>query len=885
MAWFTRLINVFRTGALNAEIDEELRSHLEEAAAQGRDAEEARRAFGPLLQTREASRDARIFLPLDSLRGDAIFGMRQLARRKVAAAASVLSLGLAVGSCLAAFRLVDALLLRPLPVKDAYNLYVLRHGVTDEQGHAQTQDDFSYPCFRQLRAALGEQAELMAISDRQRMGFSFGGETVERGYRQYVSASMFRDFGLQPALGRLFDESDDAQPGGASYAVLSYDFWTRRFGQDRNIVGKTLRSGAAYQIIGVAPAGFTGTDTGAYTDVFFPSTANTQAVNKDDWTSVRIWVRPKSGVPAEQVRATLGAALRNYRREQSMRSSFGESKEEVARYVNAPVSLASASAGVSGMQDLYRSPLTILSMLVFLVLLIACANVANLSLAQAEARGREIALRVSLGAGRLRLMQLVLIENVIIALAASLLGALFAWQAAPLIVGMIRTADNPARLALPMDGRTLAFGFGLTLFTTLLFGLAPALRASSVLPAAVLKGGNSRRVKGRLTRSSVAIQVAFCFFVYYCATLFVTTFERMAEQPRGFSTDRLLALETVSKAKAPVERWDAVAEHLRSLPEVESVSLCWWPLMSGNTWQPFIWVQGRRSEEGDTPYFLKVSPGWIETMRIGLLTGRDFAPDDSAPRIAIVNQTFAKRFFAGRDPVGQSFEMMVDQNRRAAVRIVGQVRDARYRDLREPIRPVAYVPFHSIDTAGHSAPWDWASLIIRTKTANPLAMATPLQTEVKKADPQFLVVNVRTQEEIVESHLVRERLLAALALFFVIVAVTLAAIGLFGVLHYGVTRRWREFAIRLAVGAAVRHIVWQVTHEEFWMILSGMAAGVATGVVARRLIESILYRIPETDPMVIAVPLLLTVLVSFAGALPPVVRALRIDPAKILREE
>src|ERR1017187_2122425 len=330
------------------------------------------------------------------------------------------------------------------------------------------------------------------------------------------------------------------------------------------------------------------------------------------------------------------------------------SKKFIEAFLDQRLVLEPAAAGASNLQNEYRRSVVALGVLVALVLLIACANVANLMTAQAASRAREMALRVSIGAGRWRLVQLVLVESAILALLAGAIGGLFAWWSAPFVVGMINPPDNPVRLFLPADWRVLGFGLALTLGVMLLFGLTPALRASAVKPASALKGGEDPHTRRRIMHALIAAQVAFCFLVLFVAGLFAATFERLSNRPTGFVADRLLTLDTVAqRAEAPVF-WDQVAEHLRGVPGVEAVALAGWPLLAGGSWNGFVSVNG--APPGPIlAYFLSVSPGWTDAMKITLLGGRDFRPSEASPGAAIVNETFAKQFFKGENPIGQSF--------------------------------------------------------------------------------------------------------------------------------------------------------------------------------------------------------------------------------------
>jgi len=883
MSLWSRIVNVFRGDRLSREIDEELQSHIEEAIEQGRDPAEARKAFGAALRLREESRDQMLIPWLDSLRADAIFGWRQLKKNKVTSAAAILSLALGIGACTSAFRLIDALLLRPLTVAHPEQLYALAKQAIGPEGKPLTFDVWAYPAFQLMRAAVKEQAELIAISYSDRTDLTYGSDQdMEKAHRQFVSGWMFGSFGLRPALGRLFTESDDLKPGAHPYAVLSYDYWTSRFGRDPKVIGRTFRMDKSpYQIVGVGPAGFTGTEPGTVTDIFIPTMMHPGVLSSDQtWT--RTLARVKPGVPLELLRANLDAISLAFETERA-KGFANWPKQELDNWLKQKVLLEPASAGVSDLQNDYRRPLLALAVLVALVLLIACVNVANLMTAQAASRAREMALRVSIGAGRRRLVQLVLVESAWIATFAAALGGVFAWWSAPLVVRMINPPDNPVHLALPADWRVLGFGLALTVTVTLLFGLAPALRASGTKPVSALKGGEGPHSRRRLMHALVAVQAAFCFLVLFVAALFAATFERLSHQPTGFSAERLLILETVAERPQSAELWEQVAEHLRSVPGVEKVAIANSTLLGGYNWNYFISINGA-PPNGVLAYFLSASPGWIETMRIPLLDGRDFRPSDTYPGAALVNQTFAKVYFNGENPVGRSFEM-VFPGERVRFEILGLVGDANYRIPREPILPQAYFPFRAVDAKGTLIAQDWGMFIVRTASANPLVMASTLRREVTRARPEFRVSNIRTQKEINESHTVRERLLARLALFFAAVALLLAAVGLYSVLNYSVLQRQREIGIRMALGAPPADIARHVTTGVFAMVLGGALAGLALGMVAVRYIESLFYQVKPTDPAMLALPSVAILAAALLAALPPIIRAVTIDPATVLRAE
>ncbi len=889
MSLWSRIANVVRGDRLSREIDEELASHLDEAVAQGRDPAEARRAFGAsALLRREESRDIRVLGWLDALRADAIFGWRQLRKRPVTSAAAILSLALAIGACTSAFRLIDALLLRPLPVASPERLYALTRLGYWPAGKPSISDGWEYPAFQQMRAAAANDAELLAISYVEQMDLTYGSnpnQEIEKAYRQYVSGATFNAFGLRPALGRLLTEQDDQTPGAHPYAVLSYDYWTRRFGRDPRVIGQTFRSDdTLFEIVGVIEPPFTGTEPGTMTDIFVPTMMN-PAVTRANSTWVRVWakLRPSVGggagaVAREALRARFDVARHAFLAERA-KSLNDLSKEQIDRFLNQTVRLQPAAAGVSDLQRSNRDSLAALAVLVGLVLLIACANVANLLTAQAAARAREMALRVSIGAGHGRLVQLVLVESAWLAVLAAALGGLFAWWAAPFIVSLINPPENPARLALPLDWRVLVFTGALVLGVTMLFGLAPAVRASAVKPVSSLKGGEDPRARQRLMHGLIAAQVAFCVLVLFVAGLFVATFDRLANQALGFSAERLLILETSAKPVRAPAFWDQAVERLRAVPGVERVALSDRALLDGYSSNSFIAVNGVQPNE-TLAFFRKVSPGWLDTMKIGLIDGRDFragdtasSPDGASPGEAIVNEAFAKAYFHGENPIGRSFERTYQH---VPFRIVGLVRDARYNSLRDAVQPIAYVRF---------APTTAGTFIVRTTSTDPLPIAPILRQEISRADPAFRVSNVRTQLALNQVYTVRERLMAMLATFFAIVALVLAGVGLYGVLDYSVLQRRREFGIRLAIGAHATDIARRLTREVFSMVLTGAAIGLVLGFAAARYLETLFFDVRATDPAMVALPSAIILAVALLAALVPVLRALRIDPVSMLRAD
>jgi len=885
MSLWSRISNAVRGERLNREIDEELQSHIEEAIASGRDPKEVRRAFGCALHAREASHSIRVVGWLESLLADISFGWRQLCRNQVTSVAAVLSLALGIGSCVAAFRLIDALLWRPLPISNSSNLYVLSRKMTGFEGKPVEDNYWATPDFNLMRDAVKDQASLIAISDADRTDITCcTDDDMEKAHVVYVSGNMFPLFGLEPALGRLLAPADDHTPGAAPYAVLSWDYWNHRFGRDPHVLGRPLHIGdQSFEIVGVGPRDFTGTEKGTVTDIFLPLSMNRLATQESwDWHRTFLMLQPgvNPATALEPLRQHLSAVSHAF--EADCSTCFrGMTQASIDRYLDKTLVFYRAGAGISDLQKDYRRSLGILGLLAALVLLIASVNVSNMMTAQAAARAQEMALRISIGAGRRRLVQLILCQSALLALLAFVLGAFFAAGAAPFVLSLINPPDNPARLALAADWRVVLFGFGLILLVVLLLGLLPALRASAVRPVAALKGGEDPHSPRRLMRGAIAIQVAFCCLVLFLSSLFVASFQRLQNRPLGFSTDRLLLLETVAgKGQLPVV-WNQTAEALRAAPGVNSVAIARWPLLGRIRINSDISING--APPSPTPaWFLSVSPGWLSTMKIPLVSGRDFRPEDTSPGAAIVNETFVKTFFPGQDPIGHTFERGANQPINT---IVAVTPDVPYSDLREPSRAVFYVPFAEIDDKSAPTVVDFATFTIHTEAQNPLALADSLRQLIAQRHNGLRVSNITTQLDLVRDQTIRERLIAMLAAFFAAVALLLAGVGLYAVLNYSVLQRRREIGIRVAIGSTRAGIVRIVTLDVFLMILLGGCAGVALGFGAARYVESLFYQVKATDADMIASPTCAILLTTFVATLPAVFRALRTDPTEILRSQ
>lgn len=888
LARITGFISVRRhEHRMRLEFEAHLEASTEDYIQAGLTPAEARRQarldFGPVESVKESFRDQSGLPALSAIGSDIVFGWRQLKKHPLASAAAILSLALAAGATTTAFRLVDALFLRNLPVTEPGRLFYLETTFADRDGRPNTLDEFDYPTFLRQRETLKDRAEVMLVGMNARQDLAFAADQdAERAWRQFVSGNFFTVMGLKPAAGRLLMPEDDRAPGGSPVVVISYDYWTRHFSRDPKAVGSTFRmAGGQYEIVGVGPEGFTGTEPGEVTDLYVPATMNTQALSSPGWSWFRTWVRLLPGVTVEQIRQPLQQAFLAEQQARVRSLHTGTPRHEIDRMLNQRILVQPAGAGASHLQREYRQPLWILSVLVCLVLLVACANVASLLTAQSEGRARELALRVSIGAGRGRLLQLLLVESLMIAVAAAGLGMLFAAWGAPAVTGMLRVPADPVRMVLQTGWREVVFSLGLALAVTLLFGLMPAWRASSAEPIDALKGIRATNSRRPLMNTLLAFQAAFSVLVLFIAGLFVTTFQGLSTRPIGFSPERVLVLGA-GAANRP--DWSLIANRLREMPGVTSATAAGWPLLSNNHWTAAVRIPGR-VEEAKPPYFLGVTPGFFNTMRIPMVSGRDFRAGDEEPRLdeqnevvggtGIVNEMFARVYFNGGTATGRVVQMLQGKDKLVPVEIIGVVRDVAYGNLREPIRPTVFVP---IGKRGN------ATLLIRT-AADPLAMAPNLRWAIQSTQSGLRIRNIELQENFVRWHLVRERLLASLSGFFGLIALVLAAIGLYGALNSSVTVQRREIGIRIALGAQPGEVVTAVTSGAARMLLAGGVAGLLAGMASSRLIEKLLYNVKGTDPSAVVTPIAILALTAAAAGLHPAMRAARTDPAETLRTE
>jgi predicted permease len=895
MSLWSRLANVLRPGRVDRDLEAELQFHLDARidalVAQGVPREEAvrqaTRRFGTPIRWREQSRDVKLLPWLDSLVRDVRFGVRALRRNKIVTAAALASLSLAIGACLAAFAIVDALILRQLPVRQPSRLVY----ATFPTGNADRpeSDTFNDPTFVRLREAGRGQVDLFAMSTQVMRPVAFwdGGGQKERIRTQYVSGDAFERLGVAAAAGRLFTSADDSTPGGSAVAIVSHAFWQRRFGGDPGIIGRSLeivneraREVRPLEIVGVADARFTGVEPGRPTDLWIPYTmGDRRAFGNYFYNWFRIFGRLRDGVRLEQAQSVLHATFTGVRRELAGRSSPDQSPEGVARFLATPLSLRSAATGPSPLRQQFARPLWILATIAALVLIIAGSNVANLFLARTAARERELSLRLSIGASRGRVIQQVLIESALIAGAASLAGLLLAFVAAPMVTNMLASPDDPARLDLHLDWRLSVVSAALALCVTTLFGLVPALRASAVAPIGALQGQGRASMRSGALRPFVAIQIAFGLMVLFVGGLLVQSFARLSGVNPGFVSSNVLvlSLEAIQRIDAAQQR-AAVLELLPQLRSVAGVQVASATEFSalGRAWTHIIAIPGTARDRVESTV-MPIAPRYFEAMQVPILAGRPFEDADmkSGARAVIVNQAFASRYFGDVSALGRTLDTRFgESNAEGAHEIVGIAADTKY-DLRRPPAPIIYIPLAERGTN---------TVLIRA--AVPADTLVPkLREAVRSANPLFRVASARTQASVVAQTLLRDRLLASLSGFFAAVGLALVAIGLYGVLSYAVVQRTREIGIRVALGSGQLGVVRAVLIGVAVPAAVGVAAGLAGGLYLSRFVQALLFEVEPLAFWSLVLPFAVLALSAALAAAVPALRAARVDPVVALRHE
>ncbi|HEV8366343.1 MAG TPA: ABC transporter permease [Pyrinomonadaceae bacterium] len=832
---------------------------------------------------------------------DLRFGFHMLVKSPAFTAMAVLSLALGIGANAAIFTLLDAVLLKQLPVNQPQQLFFVQYG---EPGFKPT-SNVSFAAFEQLRSQKEtiDDACFFYNSTRINLRLSESSEVVEG---QLVSGNFFQTLGVNPLAGRTFSDSDDAATA-ANSVVISRAFWQRRFASNIAALGQSIvLNNTPFTIVGITPPEFFGAIVGNAPDVFLPSLTGERIlpsrVRFRDSGLPFVVVRLKQTVNDQQAQSPISLVLQRATLEGA---GTDLSSEERQKILGRRANLLPADQGFNVLRQQYSKPLKLLMGAVALVLLISCANVANLMLARATSRKREIAVRIALGASRFRISRQLLTEGLLVALLGGGSGLLLASWGSKLLLAVVSSGRNPITsgsvlsVSLPIDSRILVFTVVVSVVALIIFGLAPAWRASNPELSSTLK--DTRHVGGlrRLSfgNALVIAQLAMSLTLLVGAGLFVRSLAKLRSVDTGFKRENVL-LFTVDPQLIHYERpqiaalYKQMLDRIAVVPGVRSVSLSRQGLLSGGGTQGSIKVPDgiphaeentvtnvNGELEANMPYFGQVGPRFFETLGMSIIRGRDFNQQDNetAPKVAVINEAFARYYFGDQNPIGRIFDRGKGDG--GLVEIVGLVKDAKAASIREQTPRTFYVPFLQDQSS-----WRETTFQVRTNL-DPLTIASTIRRELQAVDPNLPIFRVRTLEDQVDESLGRERLVTTLASLFGALALVLASLGLYGVMSYSVTQSTREIGIRMALGARGVDVLRLVVKNGMTLTAVGLALGLVGAFALTRLISSLLFEVTPTDPVTFVSVSVFLCLIALLASYIPARRATKVDPLVALRYE
>ena len=901
MANLHRLIDglkaLFRPARVEQELDEELRSFLESSVdakvRAGLTREEARRAarieLGSIEAVKDYTRDAGWETAVEQVWRDVRYAGRTLRKAPAFAAVVVLTLTLGIGANTAIFSAVNAIMLRALPVDRPEELVSLT------ALYPSGAEPFSYAGYRRIAADAAPLVDVLAASTARRGALAIDGppEPVDV---KWVSGNYFTTLGVPMTRGRPLLVSDDLRPPGVAVAVISDAFWARRFGRDPAVAGRGIRlSGTVFVIVGVARRGFASETPGESVDLWMPISSQPNAPpwlwNGHSTTWLSILARRRPGISLTQARAGLEPVYERVRADIAAGTDSAEFRRSV---LESRLRVSEASGGVSRLRDNLATPLMILMGIVGLVLLVACANIANLMMTRAIARRREIALALALGARRLRLLRQGMAEAVLLATLGGVGGfAMAIWGTSAL--SSLLSGVLPVVLDISPDGGVLAFAGAISCATALLFGLVPPLFATGLDPLAALKsGGSLGRGASRIPfgRTLVVSQIAVSLVLLVAAGSFVRSLMRLRDVELGFDPSHVVLF----RPSPPADQNRISTETRRALyrrlldravqvPGVDSASASYSGVLSSETWRNVIAIEGFTPPDGRTlrTFVNAVTPTYFDVMRIGVLRGRRFTDDDrdQAPDVAIVNAAFARQFFAGAVPVGRRVGLCRSEScgpsATKMMQIVGVAQDAKYSNLRQAAPPILYVPFTQVEQ-------NLGEIQVRT-AGDASAAASTLYRELAGVDRRLAIVGMMTARERVDASLAADNMVARVSSIFGLLALALAAVGLCGLVAYMTTQRTREIGIRMALGADRRDVRRLVLGNTIRLVALGVVLGIPAALALARLLSSVLYQAEPYDPLVLSLSLGLLACVALGAGYLPAQRAVRVDPIVALRVE
>jgi predicted permease len=931
------LLSLFNRSKHDADTQEELAFHIEAELAKnlglGMSAQEARRhaliEFGGVQQTKENVREAKGLHFFDVIAQDTRYALRLLRKTPGFTAVAVLTLALGIGMNTAIFSLIDAVLFRSLPVQDPESLVVLKwearkqpssEGIAD---FGDCNDDYKdtanpsgcslpLPLLREIPAHTQMFSSLAASTGSGQMDLS-GQGPARRVQGQFISGGYFETLGVMPSAGRLFTMADD-RPGADPVVVLNYKFWQSEFGGASSIIGKPIRlNKKPYTVVGVAEPRFTALSIGSSFDLWVPISQQKELVarwfpgqTEIGFFGYTILGRLKPGIPVSQAEAAASVVLRN--------ATVQPEKPIFKAEDDAHLRLKPAQKEFRGRYDLMLRPVYVLMVCVGIILLIACANVAGLLLARAASREREMAVRLALGARRIRLLGQLMVESLTLSITGGALGLILAVWGARLLMSLLFSGGlRPPTFSPHLDLRVLAFTAGVSIITGILFGLAPAFRGLHIDLMPLLKTADAfsstgtRRRRWTMGNFLVATQVALAVVVLVTAGLMVRTLNKLKNVDPGFNTSNLLLFDLNPRLEGYQgpqvgHLYRELQQKFAALPGVRSVGYSWAPPLSGGQMVTVFHRPGTPVESKDMVRvdINQVGPNFFSTLNIPRVAGRDLtaaefeaasqasafravrlttsgASPSTAPLPVTVNQSFVRTYFGGRNPLGQVFGDRPAQGRWPAspgYEIVGVVADARQTNLRDEIKPAIYSA--TLDGA--------ASFEVRT-SVDPSALISPIRNTLNSVDDNLAIVNIDTEKGQIERQLAEERLLAQLSTLFGLLALVLACMGLYGLLSYEVTRRTREIGIRMAIGAQAGSVIRLVMGHAVVVAALGAVAGLCVSLGLTRLLRTLLFGVKPGDPTTLLCVLGLLAIVALAASLLPARRATRVDPLIALRYE
>jgi putative ABC transport system permease protein len=831
---------------------------------------------------------------METIVQDLRFGLRQLRLNPTFTIVAVLSLALGIGANTAIFQLIDAVRLRTLPVEKPQELANIDFAKESHKSGMFTSRSarLTYAQWQQIHERPQAFSGTIAWSATQ-FNLAPGGE-VRYADGLFASGDFFSVLGVSTVLGRTFTAQDDQAGCGSPGAVISYSFWQREFGGNPGVLGQSVRlDGRPFTIQGVTPAGFFGVEVGNRYDVALPLCADPlfSEDGKGRIPERRAWWlsamgRLKPGWTIQRANAEM-QTLSPRIMEATLPPAYRP--DDAKNYLANKLVVTAGGTGVSELREHYENPLWMLLATTGLVLLIACANLANLLLARASVREREIAVRQAIGASRGRLIAQLLSESLLLALFGTALGALLAQGLSRALVAFLTTPGNSLFVGLHLDPRVLGFMAAVAVLTCLLFGLAPAIRATSIAPASAMRSSGRGLTTGRdrfsLRRALVVAQISLSLVLLVGAFLFVRSLQKLLEVQPGFRPEGIVAVYLdlrpghYSKDRLP-EVYRDVLERLRVHTGAASAAQVGWTPVSGDGWNESTWAEGSSATHKNCNYN-RAGPGYFKTMETAFLAGRDFdeRDDRKAPKVAIVNEAFAQSFFGGQNPVGRSFRVQAPAGKPDPIyQVVGLVRNTKYYELREDFKPIGFLPIAQDDDPGAGATY-----VLRTNApvGGTLRAATAAVAEVNPGiGIQFTVLTTQLKDS-----LLRERLMAALAGAFGVVAGSLAVLGLYGVIAYMVARRRNEIGVRIALGAGRGRVIGLVLKEAALLLAVGLAMGVGLALWAGRAATAMLYDLKPYDPVTLGGAVAVLAIVALVASYAPAYRASRLDPMEALREE